>query len=222
MVNITTKTELINYLFEYKLGYKKSYLEIGLSYPEDNYYYVFSANKESVDPLCDDDILVCDNNVRKYIIDNVLTYRMTSDDFFAQCDKKYDLIFIDGLHIADQVQRDIINSYNHLNEGGFIVIHDCLPPFEARQFEDNYEDMINRGLGWNGSTWKALPNLDKAGLDFQVLDIDEGCGIIKYDGPKDFSNYTVTDLSYNDVFLDTDVRNKIMHVKSIQEFLLNV
>ena len=59
-------------------------------------------------------------------------------------------------------------------------------------------------------------------LDFQVLDIDEGCGVIKYDGPKDFSNYTVTDLSYNDVFLDTDVRNKIMHVKSIQEFLLNV
>ena len=147
---------------------------------------------------------------------------MTSDDFFAQCNKKYDLIFIDGLHIADQVRRDIINAYNHLNEGGFIIIHDCLPPFEARQFEDNYEDMVNRGLGWNGSTWKALPNLDKAGLDFQVLDIDEGCGIIKYDGPKDFSNYTVTDLSYNDVFLDTDVRNKIMHVKSIQEFLLNV
>ena len=172
--------------------------------------------------MCDDDILVCDNNVRKYIIDNVLTYRMTSDDFFAQCDKKYDLIFIDGLHIADQVRRDIINAYSHLNEGGFIIIHDCLPPFEARQFEDNYEDMVNRGLGWNGSTWKALPNLDKAGLDFQVLDIDEGCGIIKYDGPKDFSNYTVTDLSYNDVFLDTDVRNKIMHVKSIQEFLLNV
>ena len=70
MVNITTKTELINYLFEYKLGYKKSYLEIGLSYPEGNYYYVFSANKESVDPLCDNDILVCDNDVRKYIIDN--------------------------------------------------------------------------------------------------------------------------------------------------------
>lgn len=50
MKNIQSRTDIINWLFRNRLGYKKSYLEIGLSNPEANYYLVESANKECVDP----------------------------------------------------------------------------------------------------------------------------------------------------------------------------
>lgn len=55
------------------------------------------------------------------------TYRMTSDEFFKNYIKqKYDIVFVDGLHLHEQVYRDIINSLNNLNENGVIVVHDCI------------------------------------------------------------------------------------------------
>ena len=42
----------------------------------------------------------------------MVTYKMTSDEFFAaHGEKRYDLIFIDGLHHAEYVERDIITRY---------------------------------------------------------------------------------------------------------------
>ena len=38
------------------------------------------------------------------------SHKMTSDDFFKQNDKSFDVIFIDGLHTYEQTQKDIINS----------------------------------------------------------------------------------------------------------------
>ena len=52
---------------------------------------------------------------------------MTSDEFFSQNKETFDLIFIDGLHIHEQVLKDIDNSLNVLNENGVILLHDCLP-----------------------------------------------------------------------------------------------
>lgn len=215
-----TRTDIINHLFETKLGYKKSYLEIGLFRPDLNYYNVFSANKESVDPFTDESS-IGDEEYKNFVLNNVLTYRMTSDEFFNICNKKYDLIFIDGLHIAEQVVKDIVNSYNHLNPGGYLVIHDCLPYCEARQTDnpDELDVVLQETDGWNGTTWKAIPNLYKAGLNFYTVDADEGCCVVKYDGPKDFSNYTVTNLSYNDVFSNLEIRDNILHVISENEYI---
>jgi predicted O-methyltransferase YrrM len=53
---------------------------------------------------------------------------ITSDAFFERSMVKFDVIFIDGLHEEHQVDRDIVNSLQHLNPGGIIVLHDCLPP----------------------------------------------------------------------------------------------
>ena len=62
-------------------------------------------------------------------------YIQESDDYFSSLDKtiKYDLIFIDGLHLEHQVDKDINNSLNHLSENGVIIIHDCNPITERRQ-----------------------------------------------------------------------------------------
>jgi hypothetical protein len=90
---------------------------------------------------------------------------MTSDVFFEKLKSnelsgldntvKFDVIFIDGLHLADQVEIDIKNSLNYIKEDGFIVLHDCNPPTEFHQREDYYfRNSPARGY-WNGTTWKA-------------------------------------------------------------------
>lgn len=59
---------------------------------------------------------------------------MNSDNFFKKYPtKKYDIIFIDGLHESEQVSKDIHNSVNALNERGVIIIHDYNPETKEAQ-----------------------------------------------------------------------------------------
>lgn len=206
------RSELINHLI-WKVGYNKAYLEIGLDNPENNYFKIQCANKESVDPYLN---LEIDQNFDiEYAKEKVLTYKMTSDDFFIQNTKKYDVIFIDGLHKGVQVVKDIQNSLNYLNPGGYVIVHDCLPINEESQTEER-----GTAVHWNGSVWKAIPNLSMIdGISFRVVDTDEGCAIIqKYKNNLDFSKYKVSDLQYNEVFNNIKIRNSILHVISQDEF----
>lgn len=52
----------------------------------------------------------------------------SSNEFFAEYDEQFDLIFIDGDHSYEQVLTDVENSLGHLNEDGLICLHDTLPP----------------------------------------------------------------------------------------------
>jgi hypothetical protein len=102
------------------------------------------------------------------------THKMTSDEFFKTNDQKFDLIFIDGLHISDQVDKDIENSLKFLNDNGTIVMHDCSPAVEEAQRQ--YVVISD----WNGDVWKSfvkarsLPNVDAATGNF-----DHGCGVLR-------------------------------------------
>jgi len=81
---------------------------------------------------------------------------MKSDDFFNNHIKyKYDIVFIDGLHTSYQVTKDIINSINHLNEGGWIVLDDVFPHNEEEQKSLNLK---NLGKPLTGDVWKAVYN----------------------------------------------------------------
>lgn len=53
----------------------------------------------------------------------------STDQYFEELDKNYffDLIFIDAWHEKNQVKKDFINSFNHLNKDGIIVMHDINP-----------------------------------------------------------------------------------------------
>lgn len=163
--------DIINHLIErYKLI---NYLEIGV-FQGENIRLIKALHKDGVDP-----------GVEGYVVPEV-NYPMTSDDFFELIkghDIKYDIIFIDGLHHADQVEKDIQNSLNHLVDNGFIVMHDCNPvSYEAQ--------LIPREtIAWNGDTWKAFVKFKFKYPNFKsyVIDTDFGVGIIQntsdYRGP---------------------------------------
>ena len=133
----------------------------------------------------------CDKNLlfSKISIDNKIgidpkqggTIRITSDDFFKINNKKFDIIFIDGLHTADQVEKDILNSINHLSEKGTIVLHDCNPPTEDHARAEYYNFNTPAGGIWNGTVWKSIYKFRSLRPDLHVCvaDCDWGVGIIR-------------------------------------------
>src|SRR5690554_2397774 len=98
------RSDIINFLLV-KLKRETTYLEIGVRNPADNYDKINSTIKYSVDPGIE-------------YKENPVDFKLTSDDFFSQLKNgkilnqeiKFDVIFIDGLHLAEQVDRDIKNA----------------------------------------------------------------------------------------------------------------
>lgn len=105
------------------------------------------------------------------------TIRIDSDSYFSKlnAEEKFDIIFIDGLHIKEQVIKDIENSLLHLNEGGTIIVHDLLPDNEIMQ------TVPRISKAWTGNVWEAWVSIrqNRGDLDMCVVNVDHGCGIIK-------------------------------------------
>jgi len=109
------RSQIINHISQKKSFTK--YLEIGVRNPNDCFNSINIELKDGVDPGFENP-------------NNPVKYPYTSDDFFARLengfldkspDFKWDLIFVDGLHLSYQVERDVLNSLNHLSEDGVIV-----------------------------------------------------------------------------------------------------
>ncbi|MCX6899969.1 MAG: class I SAM-dependent methyltransferase [Verrucomicrobia bacterium] len=98
--------------------------------------------------------------------------------FFRQNPREiFDIIFIDGSHLFEDVLVDAYASLDHLSDNGTIVFHDCNPPsknYQKRKYVRGYP-------GWNGDVWKAFLYLKttREDLNMFVVDTDYGCGIAK-------------------------------------------
>ncbi|MFT4037596.1 MAG: class I SAM-dependent methyltransferase, partial [Thermomicrobiales bacterium] len=84
-------------------------------------------------------------------------YRETSDAFFAAREAsatldggRLELAFIDGLHLFEQVLRDLIHVEAWAAPGALIVIHDVLPPTVHSTSREPL-----RGA-WVGDVWKIV------------------------------------------------------------------
>ena len=145
--------DLIQYLIS-KNKYS-DYLEIGCD-QDQLFSKIKIENKIGVDPYSG-------GNVRK-----------TSDDFFKDNKKKFDIIFIDGLHTYNQVKKDILNSLDCLKEEGIVLVHDCMPDSLSKQAVPRYR-MI-----WNGDVWRAIVDLrQREDLEIFTCEMDQGIGVIK-------------------------------------------
>jgi len=185
-----TRTDILNHLIK-EYGFK-SYLEVGVNIEADNFDHIKCQYRIGVDP------------------NGVTSFTGTSDEFFANNQLRFDLIFIDGLHTEDQVTRDINNSLRVLREGGMIVTHDSLPISEDHQ-RDVYG---GRGI-WAGGVWKSLALIRSTRPDVKIdiVDTDWGCGILRF-GVSD--PYPVTKLDWT--FYCTH-RETMFNIISPQKFL---
>ena len=144
--------DLIKYLIK-KYNYT-NYLEIGCD-KDQLFSKVKIQNKIGVDPFSGG------------------TVRKTSDKFFLENNEKFDIVFIDGLHIYSQVKKDILNSVQCLKPNGIVLVHDCMPDSVGKQAVPRYK------MQWNGDVWKAIVDLrQKNNLEIYTCEIDQGIGII--------------------------------------------
>lgn len=176
----------------------KSYLEIGIGDGE-VFESIKCEKKTSVDPCISDGSEMVSP-----------TFKLRSDDFFKQNKYKFDAIFIDGLHEADQVERDIYNSLEVLNEGGFIVCHDMNPTSENMQKVPQVQGE------WTGDCWKAWVRIrsKEKNLNMLVVNTDYGCGVIER-GAQDIIDIQEGDLTY---FNFCKNKQRWLNLVSVSEF----
>lgn len=180
-MHITHHTELLNALIaKYNLT---TYLELGVQNPVNNFWKIHGKSlqfKEGVDP--DPKVPETTGEANYKVLSHeefdaacmTAIYTMTSDEYFAKFTKDtFDLIFIDGLHHADQVKKDFENSLRCLSDNGFIVIHDVLPENEEGT------KVPRETKQWWGDVYKWAMNITQyQGINYKTFNIDNGCMLV--------------------------------------------
>jgi Macrocin-O-methyltransferase (TylF)/Methyltransferase domain len=158
-------------------------------------------------------------------------FRQTSDDFFAAHDLetliggKLDLAFVDGMHRAEFVLRDILNLEKHAAHHSVIVLDDVLP----EQIEWTSRERLTQI--WTGDVYKVIPFLRKhrPDLTIRVFEIKmKGMAIITGLNPGDMTlqralaqheaSLAGTDLAYDSI---ADLRQALApeSVAALPEFV---
>ena len=144
-------------------------------------------------------------------------FRGTSDEFFNKNNKKFDCIFIDGLHEYDQVYKDIINSLDCLNEDGIILLHDCLPQSMNQQAVPRYQWV------WNGDVWKCIVKFRcRNDLDIVTCKIDHGISVIRKINTKDPFDLKINnfkELKFKDFYYNHKKYMRILEYEELLEYL---
>ena len=172
-----------------------SYLEIGC-FKDETFNQINIKKKIGVDPVSGGNL------------------RMTSDKFFIENKEKFDLIFIDGLHVYEQVIKDIFNSIKVLKENGIILVHDCLPRKLWYQTPTRMSDT------WNGDVWKAIVECRTLeNIDTYTCLADEGIGVIKVQKNNNLLNLNLSNfknLKYKEYYTN---RESLMNIISVEKLI---
>ena len=184
----------------------QSYLEIGIGDGE-VFESIICPKKVSVDPC------ISDGSEKLSP-----TFKLSSDDFFAQNKDTFDIIFIDGMHKAEYVERDIKNSISCLNEGGYIICHDINPLTKESQIVPRAQEY------WHGDAWKAWvsarqtnPNITMCVIDASTIKVapeDCGLGVIQK-GSQKLLDVKDLDITYENL---EKHRKEWLNLISIEEF----
>lgn len=137
-------------------GKEFSYLEIGVAYGT-TLESVKASEKHGVDPFPTFNVGSLPSGTH--------FYNNTSDNFFSSLEKskKFDFIFLDGLHEFKQLARNFINAVQHITNPGWILIDDIVPSDSISaipSLELSYQTRgveANEGFPWHGDCYKLLP-----------------------------------------------------------------
>jgi hypothetical protein len=125
----------------------------------------------------------------------------TSDEYFAALDpgERFEVVFVDGLHLHEQCSRDIENALRHLSPRGTVFVHDCNP---ASALSAGRDPEATAGAGWCGDVWKSIASLraNRDDLSVETLDTDSGIGVVRRGAnPGATAELSVDELTYEDL-----------------------
>jgi hypothetical protein len=95
---------------------------------------------------------------------HISLYEMGSDEFFDTVSgaENYSVVFLDGLHTAEQTYRDLVNALSRLAPGGAILLDDTVPCDAISAIPDQERSLAERRLSnlagspWHGDVWKVV------------------------------------------------------------------
>ncbi len=199
-----SRTHIINSMIKHVKATK--YLEIGIS-DGNNFANINCKHKIGVDPE----------------LTSPATYHFTSDDFFEKNKETFDVIFLDGLHHSDQLERDINNSLKILNENGIILCHDMIPISYEQQ------KIPYTGGSWTGDVWKTFVKFRQTCADLVMftLDIDMGIGVIMKGSQKilkvaeelTYENFEKRKFEWLNIMLLSDFYNNFLKIHPYSQML---
>jgi methyltransferase family protein len=139
------------------------YLEIGVAKGV-TFHAVRAAEKVAVDPRFGFDVGAAQaaNREARY-------FEVTSDHYFGQIvapDERFDLVYLDGLHTAEQTLRDLLNALSYLEPVGIVVIDDVKPVTalaaipERATFARVRDYLGSRDRAWMGDVYKVVYFVD--------------------------------------------------------------
>ncbi len=191
-----------------------NYLEIGVRDTSNCFDKIECRNKWSVDPGLEWHV-------------NLATFPYESDTFFSKlnqnhlslpADFKWDIILIDGLHLADQCYRDFLNSMEHLSENGFVLFHDANPPTIHHAREDYDDHSTPADYWWMGTVWKTIQRIrERHNYSVFTMNDDWGVTVVRKTPPLTLLNPELNPFYEYRVF--EKHRELILNLGGDQEFL---
>lgn len=137
---------------------------------------------------------------------------LTSDEFFDKNEELFDVVFIDWLHVYEQVTRDLLWALVHTSENGVIILHDMNPTTEERA-----RSFIH-GWQWNGDCYKLAMNMKETGADFITINEDQGCLVLQKKKQKKnwFMSLWNPEHKYSYKYFDEN-RQEILNLQPFEE-----
>lgn len=159
MTNINKRSTIMRHAIINQLGRvngASSYLEIGVARGM-TFRKVNVNHRCGVDPEFRFDFHALEDDKTSF-------YQLSSDEFFSGLDssKKFDLIFIDGLHTFEQTLRDFNNAMCHAHDQTIIIIDDVCPKSVYAAHRLQREAAIFRRMdglddpSWMGDVYKVI------------------------------------------------------------------
>lgn len=190
-----------------------TYLEVGVSRGV-TFHHVTASHQVAVDPafLFDVENEAAQRPHAEY-------HSVTSDDYFGRVsgDRRFNVIYLDGLHTLEQTLRDLLNALDHLEPRGVIVIDDVRPPSYHASLPDQRRAVQLRALvgaeqdkSWMGDVYRLVWFIDTfcQGLTYRTIADNHGQLVVWRQSRADVverSLREVAELSFEDFALEPDV-----------------
>ena len=206
---VPSQAQQVNFLLEQaSLNRERTYLEIGIR-AGDCFQHVEADKLVGVDPNPVFDLNSLSTNMEMRV--------QLSDEFFLSNEQVFDVIFLDGLHQAEQTYRDLINGLKCLKPGGWILVDDvdACDKFSALPNEHQARRLKRKaGLSdkrWNGDVYKVVTIVKQFHPELQLFIVgrhSEGInprGIVRFEPGLDIRNLSeVGPAELERAFLDID------------------